>query len=155
MLFARYTAAALLPVAVLGSGLVIPDDNRMVQEDGLIRFPVIPQTGAPLFGKHSNHTKRQIATDSLAQRSGTLYTIELTLGTPGQTVPVHFDTGSNELWVNPVCSKSTTPEFCNAQPRFTESTTIEDLDQQGHITYGTGYADFEYVADYVSIGCKS
>jgi hypothetical protein len=154
MSFALYTAA-LLPVAVLGSGLLIPEDNRMVQEDGLIRYPIIPQQGNPLFGKHANVTKRQIGTDTLAQLSGTLYTIEITLGTPGQKVPVQFDTGSSELWVNPVCSKSTTPDFCNAQPRFTESSTLEDLDVQGHVTYGTGYVDFEYVADYVAIGCKS
>ncbi|KAK4035318.1 aspartic peptidase domain-containing protein [Parachaetomium inaequale] len=112
---------------------------------------LLPQ-GNPLFGKHANITKRQIGTDTLGQRSGTLYTIEVTLGTPGQKVPVQFDTGSSELWVNPVCSKSTTPDFCNTQPRFTASSTLVDLDAQGHVTYGTGYTDFEYVADYVAIG---
>lgn len=150
--FVRYTAA-LLPAVALGATLAIPDDNQMVQHDGLIRYPVIPKQGGPIFGKHSNFTKRQIDTGSLAQRSGTLYTIEVTLGTPGQTVPVQFDTGSSELWVNPVCSKSTTPNFCNAQPRFTESSTLVDLGVQGQVTYGTGYTDFEYVADYVGIGC--
>jgi hypothetical protein len=147
-------AAALLPAAVLASGLRIPDDNRMVQQDGLIRFPVTAQEGGPLFGKHSNITKRQIGTDSLAQRSGTLYTIDLVLGTPGQTVPVQFDTGSSELWVNPDCSKSTTPAFCSAQPRFTTSTTLQNLGVQGSVTYGTGYAHFTYFSDYVGIGCK-
>ncbi len=147
-------AAALLPAAVLGSGILIADDNRMVQQDGLIRYPIIPQEGGLLFGKHSNVTKRQLGTDSQIQRSGTLYTIELTLGTPGQTVPVQFDTGSSELWVNPTCSQSTTPEFCNAQPRFTSSSSLVDYGVQGSVTYGTGYANFEYVGDYVSIGCK-
>jgi len=154
MAFALFSAA-LLPVAVLGSGLLIPDDNRMVQQDGLIRFPVTAQEGGPLFGKHSNITKRQIGTDTLAQRSGTLYTINLVLGTPGQTVPVQFDTGSSELWVNPVCSKSTTPAFCAAQQRFTTSTSLVSLGVQGSVTYGTGYAHFSYVSDYVGIGCKS
>ena len=154
MSFTRF-AAALLPAAVLGSGILIADDNRMVQQDGLIRYPIIPQEGGSLFGKHSNVTKRQIGTDSQIQRSGTLYTVELTLGTPGQVVPVQFDTGSSELWVNPVCSKSTTPDFCTAQARFTFSTTLVDYGVQGSVTYGTGYADFEYVGDFVSIGCKS
>ncbi|KAL2018656.1 hypothetical protein VTK56DRAFT_491 [Thermocarpiscus australiensis] len=142
-------AAAVLPAAVLGQGIDFPEDNRMVQQDGLIRYPITPRQGAPLFGKHS---KRQLETPTASQLSGTLYTIDLTLGTPGQTVPVQFDTGSSELWVNPVCSKSSTPDFCNAQPRFTNSTTLADLDQQGSVTYGTGFADFEYVSDYVSIG---
>ncbi len=155
MSLTRLTAAALLPMAALGSGLFIPDDNRMVQQDGLIRYPVVPKEGGSPFGKHSNATKRQIGTDSFSKRSGTMYIIELTLGTPGQTVPVQFDTGSSELWVNPVCSKSTTPAFCDAQPRFTSSTTLVDLDFQGEVTYGTGYAKFEYMSDYVAVGCKS
>jgi len=142
--------ATTLPVAVAITSLPnIPDDNRMVQSDGLIRYPIIPQQGGSPFGKHS---KRQTDVDSSYQRTGTLYTINLTLGTPGQVVPVQFDTGSSELWVNPVCSKSTTPDFCNAQPRFTESSTIEDLGVEGSVTYGTGFADFEYVADFVGVG---
>ncbi|KAL2139257.1 hypothetical protein VTI28DRAFT_5444 [Corynascus sepedonium] len=147
-----FSAAALLPVAVLGLGLAIPEDNRMVQQGGLIRYPIIPQQGNVLFGKHSNFTKRQTDTGISGQRSGTIYTIELTLGTPGQKVPVQFDTGSAELWVNPVCSQSNTPEYCAAQPRFTESSTLVELDQQGNVVYGTGYANFEYVADYVAVG---
>lgn len=154
MSFARFSAA-LFPVAALASGLLIPDDNRMVQQDGMIRYPVIAQEGGPLFGKHSNITKRQIGTDSIAQRSGTLYTVNLVLGTPGQSVPVQFDTGSSELWVNPVCSKSTTPAFCQAQQRFTSSSTLVNLGVEGSVKYGTGYADFTYVSDYVGIGCKS
>lgn len=154
MSFVRYAAAALLPAAALGSGIIIADDNRMVQQDGLVRYPIVPQEGGLLFGKHSNITKRQIATDSFIQRSGTLYTIELNIGTPGQIVPVQFDTGSSELWVNPVCSESTTPEWCSKQGRFTESTSLQDVGAEGMVKYGTGYAKFNYVVDYVAIGCK-
>ncbi|AEO62142.1 hypothetical protein MYCTH_2313164 [Thermothelomyces thermophilus ATCC 42464] len=151
MSFALY-AAALLPVAVLGAGLSVPEDNRMVQQDGLLRYPLMPRLGNLLFGKHANITRRQIDTGIFDPLSGTLYTIELTLGTPGQTVPVQFDTGSDMLWVNPVCSKAAEPEFCAAQPRFTDSSTLVDFGEQGNITYGTGYAYYEYVADYVAIG---
>jgi hypothetical protein len=142
---------AVLPVAVLALEPIIPDDNRMIQGEGFIRYPLIPLEGAPIIGKYS---KRQVEVGSLGQRSGTLYTINLILGTPGQVVPVQFDTGSSELWVNPVCSKSTTPAFCNAQPRYTLSSTSQDLGAIGHVTYGTGYVDFKYVADYVSVGSK-
>ncbi|KAL2148893.1 hypothetical protein VTH82DRAFT_1579 [Thermothelomyces myriococcoides] len=151
MTFGLY-AAALLPVAVLGAGFSIPEDNRMVERDGIIRYPLGSHQRNFVFGKHSKMAKRQIDTDVFDPRSGTSYTIELTFGTPGQTVPVIFDTGSGELWVNPICSKSTEPDFCAAQPRFTDSSTFEDLNQQGNITYGTGYAYIEMVSDYVAIG---
>jgi hypothetical protein len=130
----------------------------VVQAPGFIGYPVVATTGASVFGKHS---KRQADVAAVGQRSGTLYTINISLGTPGQSVPVQFDTGSSELWVNPVCSKSSNPSFCNAQPRFTQSSTLVDLGVQGGIQsqrsggYGSGgYVEFEYVYDYLTIGCK-
>jgi hypothetical protein len=145
------STAALLLVGAVASAVILPDDNRAVHLDGVVRYPVKPRYGGPVYGKHS---KRQIETDTFAKQSGTLYTIDITIGTPGETVPVQFDTGSSELWVNPVCSKSTNPTFCSAQPRYTNSTTIQELDFYGSVVYGTGYVDFQYVVDYVSIGCK-
>lgn len=124
-----------------------------VQAPGFIGYPVTATTGASVFGKHS---KRQADVAAIGQRSGTLYTINISLGTPGQSIPVQFDTGASELWVNPVCSKSSNPSFCNAQPRFTQSSTLVDLGVQGSVqSLGSGgYAGFEYVVDYLTIGCK-
>ncbi len=153
MLFAFYTAALLLLVAALGSRLPIPDDNQMVRLDGIIRYPIIPREG------DSNVTKRQIPTDTVSQLLGTLYTIEISLGTPPQTVPVQFDTGSSELWVNPVCSRSIYRNLCETSPRFTpsDSSTLSELGSQGEADYtfrqGT-YARFDYVRDDVVIGGK-
>ncbi|KAK3331431.1 aspartic peptidase domain-containing protein [Apodospora peruviana] len=147
----RFLAAAL-PAAVLALDGSLFSDTRVVQEPGLIRVPVTATNGAPIIGKFA---KRQVNTDSLAAMSGTLYTVNIGLGSPGQTVPVQFDTGSSELWVNPVCSKSTTPDFCNAQPRFTSSTTLVSYGVQGSVTYGTGYADFSYMSDYVRLGAAT
>lgn len=152
----RHAVAALLPAAVLAiDPATLLDDNQMVQLDGLIRYPVVPQLGGSPFGKSTAAlSKRQFDTGSTTQQIGTLYTINVNLGTPGQSVPVQFDTGSSELWVNPTCSASSDPAFCNAQPRFTSSTTLVDLHVQGQVLYGTGGAHFEYVQDYVGIGCK-
>lgn len=118
---------------------------------GFIRFPITGRTGANPVGKHS---KRQEEVSIVDRQSGTLYTIDVTLGTPGQTVPVHFDTGAPELWVNPQCEYASDKEFCEAQGRFTESNTLDDLDTPGQLVYGSGYANIQYVSDHVAIGSK-
>ncbi|GAB1320916.1 Aspartic peptidase domain-containing protein [Madurella fahalii] len=130
---AKLLPLVVLPAAVLaGAGKL---DNDVIQLDGL----------------------RQQEAESVGRRSGTLYTIDLLFGTPGQPVPVKIDTGSSELWTNPVCSKSSAPNFCSTMPRFTRSGTLIDLGQQGHISWARGnaddgYVDFQYEADYVGIG---
>ena len=142
-------ALAAVPAA-LGQILDIPDDNRMVAEGGIIRFPIDVIEGAPVKGLD----KRQDKTGLTEQKLGNFYSIELTLGTPGQAVSVNFDTGSSELWVNPDCSKANDPAFCSKFGQFTQSSTFVDLNEQGHVQYGTGYADFEYGYDYVKIGSE-
>ncbi len=142
---AKLLAAAALPAA----SLALQDSSDDFK--GFISFPVVGSTGGSVFGAHS---KRQIDTDIVGKRSGTLYTINLTFGTPGQLVPVHVDTGSSELWVNPNCGKSNSPAFCQTQPRFTYSTTLVDTGSMGTISYGTGSASVVYVADHLGVGRK-
>ncbi|KAK0737278.1 aspartic peptidase domain-containing protein [Apiosordaria backusii] len=134
---------ALLPAAALAT------DNAAVQPSGLVRHSLTAQEGGSLFSRHS---KRQLATASSTKRAGTLYTISVKFGTPGQSVPVQIDTTQSELFANPVCSKSSNPSFCSSQPRFTMSSSLVDLGVQGHLSLRDGgYADFTYVSDYIGI----
>lgn len=139
---------AALPAAAAAMELA---PSKLSTGPGFVRYPVTQRSGAGLWGKHS---KRQEEVGVRDRQSGSMYTIDITLGTPGQTVSVQFDTGSSELWVNPVCANGNDPALCSAQQRFTESTTLMDLESLGEITYGAGYTKFEYVADYVDIGCE-
>lgn len=151
---ANLLSLTVLPAVVLaGAGKF---GNEAIQSDGFVRYPLVPQQGAPLVGRHA---KRQQGAESIDRRSGTLYTIDLRFGTPGQLVPVKVDTGSSELWTNPTCSKSSAPDFCRVMPRFTMSSTLVDLGAQGYISWARGNADdgdvnFQYVTDYVGIGCE-
>ncbi|KAK2589994.1 hypothetical protein QQS21_012327 [Conoideocrella luteorostrata] len=146
MLSALLSLAALPLVA---QAIELPMDNRMVQEPGLLRFPITVNPGAP----SKNHIlRRQQDVGVHAEKSGFFYSIELEIGTPPQRVSVNFDTGSAELWINPVCSKSADVQFCNKLGRFNGSQTFVDTNITNRLNYGTGYAQLEYGYDYVQIG---
>lgn len=139
--------ATALPAAAALFATTARADTNGSQVNGVLSFPVTAQHGAPL-----SLSKRQQSSEAVGRLSGTVYTINVKLGSPGQWVPAQFDTGSTELIVNPVCSKSHFPAFCSSQPRFTMSTSLVDLGVQGSSLVKGGYADFTYVADYIGIG---
>ncbi|KAK2611992.1 hypothetical protein QQS21_001957 [Conoideocrella luteorostrata] len=124
-------------------------DGRVIQHPGLIRYPIAVSEAPP-------HTKRyfrrQDNADLTSQSTGFFYTIDVVIGTPGQSVPLGFDTGSWEFWVNPNCSNTAEKTVCRSFPRFTGSTTLVNTNRTGQITYGAGYAKFNYMYDFVSVG---
>ncbi|KAJ4163522.1 hypothetical protein LMH87_005243 [Akanthomyces muscarius] len=102
--FALATMAVAVQATAVANNLATVDDNRAVELPGLLRFPV--QGNKVAQHRKGAAVRRQATSDLLNQQSGTQYLITLSMGTPGQEVKVDFDTGSNELWVNPDCSTS-------------------------------------------------
>lgn len=88
--------------------------------------------------------------------SGAMYTIDVDVGTPPQTVTIHLDTGSYEMWINPTCETSGNLALCEELPWFneTESSTFKSLGTNETIRYGKGNVTFDYAADDVAIGRK-
>ena len=125
----------------------------LAPDKGLIRSRVKPVMGLPGLRK----LKRQDAVGLANRNDGTLYTIDLELGTPPQPVTVIIDTGSSDLWVNPTCETSGQPDFCTSFTQFdyTLSTTIQDTGYADILSYGKGNVTIEYVSDVVTIGCMS
>ena len=108
----------------------------------------------------SGPTKRQNGVDVKNQLTGTAYTIQLGIGTPAQPVVVQLDTGSTDLWVNPICSKAdgaSAQTYCESLPQFDyrASSTFTNLNDSYTLQYGKGEANIEWVTDTVSAGCKS
>ncbi|KAG8409175.1 hypothetical protein J3459_017663 [Metarhizium acridum] len=138
---------AALPLATSSSAH--GNQRRVIQQPGLVRFPItVSEAPAGTFRR----LRRQNNVDLTSRSTGFFYTIDLVIGTPGQTVPVNFDTGSWELWVNPSCSNTSETAICASLPRFTGSTTLVDTNRTGQIAYGAGYAKFKYMYDYISVG---
>ncbi|XXH05112.1 hypothetical protein Hte_011536 [Hypoxylon texense] len=87
----------------------------------------------------------------------TLYFVNATLGTPAQSVRLHLDTGSSDLWVNTgastLCSQRGRP--CSFAGTYTanSSSTYEYVGSWFNISYvdGSG-ASGDYVTDTIKIG---
>ncbi|PHH83304.1 hypothetical protein CDD82_2274 [Ophiocordyceps australis] len=141
---------SLTALPLVAQGFVGPssENNAIIEQPGLVRFPLTVNEGP----SKSLLRKRQGQSDLTPQKHGFFYSIQIQMGTPPQPVGVNFDTGSDELWVNPVCSRSTDPAFCQSFGRFNGSQTFVDLKRNGSIQYGTGFADLEYGYDFVQIG---
>lgn len=136
---------AALPLAAHALEFI---DDTVAQQNGIMRYTLTTSKGAT--SKHLH--RRQDSADLLSQQTGYFYSIQLEIGTPPQAVSVNFDTGSSELWVNPVCSKATDPAFCKTFGQYNASTTFVDAKAPGGIKYGTGFVDFNYGYDYVQLG---
>ncbi|KXJ89458.1 aspartic peptidase domain-containing protein [Microdochium bolleyi] len=74
-------------------------------------------------------------------------------GGESQVVDVLLDTGSFELFVNPVCSKSDVPDLCDSFGRYnaSESSKSKALGSSFSIQYGGGSASGEYYKDSISL----
>lgn len=75
-----------------------------------------------------------------------------------QVVDVLIDTGSFELWVDPVCSASNVPDFCKAFGRYDPalSTTSRRIgDRKFTIKYGSGQVMGDYYKDDIYISGES
>lgn len=90
----------------------------------------------------------------------TLYFANVTIGTPAQSLRMHIDTGSSDLWVNTdsssLCSNSKTAAECTAYGgtySANDSSTYEYVNSLFNISYADGSgASGDYVSDEFTIG---
>lgn len=98
-------------------------------------------------------------TESL-QNEETLYFANVTIGTPAQSLRLHLDTGSSDLWVNVATSElcEATDDVCSTAGTYApnSSSTYEYINSLFNISYvdGSGAAG-DYVSDTVRIGGAS
>ena len=90
---------------------------------------------------------------SIARSIALTYTT-VGIGDPPQYVELSLDTGSSDIWVNPLCAGSRDAETCESYSRFncTRSPTCTETEQAMGLRYGTGFALGRYYTDDIHIG---
>ncbi|CCU77433.1 unnamed protein product [Blumeria hordei] len=108
----------------------------------------------PVF---QDRLRRRGAVQGNLDNKETLYFFNVTIGNPPQSVRLHLDTGSSDLWVNTprsqICSGLAKPCRVGGSYEANSSTTYKYIASDFNISYvdGSG-AQGDYVSDVVAIG---
>ncbi|KAK4456984.1 aspartic peptidase domain-containing protein [Cladorrhinum samala] len=137
----------VLPVLVLifalhGAARTLPGAEPL-------SFPIIRKRNPKFLTKRDN----MIVLENVSTLT---YLIRLQIGTPPQPVDVVLDTGSFELWVDPICSTAATEEQaeqCNLAGMYYPglSSSYIDRNSTSKLAYGKGAVEFSYAADRILI----
>ncbi|KAI0550418.1 aspartic peptidase domain-containing protein [Xylaria curta] len=86
--------------------------------------------------------------------AGTVYMLDLEIGTPKQKISLILDTGSFTTLVDPDCSRAADVSACRMYGFYntTESSTSQTLNAYFSAQFGTGYMEGSWFNDTVYIG---
>ncbi|GAP86441.1 putative aspartic-type endopeptidase [Rosellinia necatrix] len=104
--------------------------------------------------------RRANTVEAALDNEETLYFVNATLGTPAQSVRLHLDTGSSDLWVNTpnsaLCADSSQQCAYAGSYSANDSSTYEYIGGWFNISYvdGSG-ASGDYVSDTITIGSST
>ncbi|KAI0526577.1 aspartic-type endopeptidase [Xylaria bambusicola] len=104
--------------------------------------------------------RRANTAEAALDNEETLYFVNATIGTPAQSVRLHIDTGSSDLWVNTpqssLCTQRSDPCAFAGSYVANESSTYEYVGDWFNISYvdGSG-ASGDYVSDTIRIGSST
>lgn len=142
----------LLPLALVASctASVLPRTPEHALEKSWVSLPITHRaSSAPLRKRDGDVPLFNVTSIS--------YLVELSIGTPGQTVKVAIDTGSDELWVNPDCTSTgltaSQVQECQSDGKYVpkSSSSAHKLTATNQIQYGKGAVDLAYYTDNIAL----
>ncbi|KAI1492130.1 aspartic peptidase domain-containing protein [Biscogniauxia mediterranea] len=152
----RSTAAFALVASIISSVTV---EARNIQKD--VGQPKVvnlsTQRKAVPNPVYRDRLRRRGTVRATLDNEETLYFVNVTLGTPAQSIRMHLDTGSSDLWVNTpdsdLCSSRSQPCSFAGTYSANDSSTYEYVGSWFNISYvdGSG-ASGDYVSDTITIG---
>ncbi|TVY44471.1 putative aspartic-type endopeptidase [Lachnellula occidentalis] len=130
--------------------------RRTNESPKVVGFPVVRKSVPNPF-QRDRLRRRSGTVQATLDNEETLYFANATLGTPAQTLRLHIDTGSSDLWVNTATSSECTAKGspCKAAGTYSanDSSTYSYLASDFNISYvdGSG-ASGDYVTDTFTLG---
>ncbi|KAK4509655.1 uncharacterized protein ATC70_006957 [Mucor velutinosus] len=126
------------------------ENTDAVKETKLLRVPIskkkIIHGGPPI----ASLRRRAQYNEKLYIGDGSIYMVDVAIGTPPQNFELVLDTGSADLWVPGASCPSTMCPL--AKFNESQSSTFKDMGQVFNITYGIGSASGGFGMDTVNIG---
>lgn len=102
----------------------------------------------------SHLARRQYAIADGAILDAEIYAVNVAIGSEQDIVALFLDTGSAEIWVNPVCENTADPELCYARGRYGVSDSVISTGETGSIDYTAASVEFDYVDDSIEFPGK-
>ena len=152
--FGLFAASLALASAHAASALSIAPRSSSPRVIGL---PIERKDVHPLDHDRNRRHKRTSAISETLDNEQTLYFANVTMGTPAQTLRLHIDTGSSDLWCNVANSQlcESAVDECSASGTYNPaaSSTYKFLNSDFNISYVDGSGALgDYVTDTLSIG---
>lgn len=153
--FLAVTIAALSASGVSAISLA----PRSLASPRVLGLDIQRRNVSPLNHDRSRRRKRSGTVTQSLDNQETLYFANITLGTPGQSLRMHIDTGSSDLWVNAanstLCTTGSDP-CIGGTFDSSSSSTLKFMNSDFNISYVDGSAATgDYVTDTITIGGQS
>ena len=153
------TSTAAVAIAALTTPLVsaIHLAPRSESRPSVISLPIERRHIPDVLAHERTRSRKRQTSGTIEQtldNDQSLYYANLTLGTPGQTLRLHIDTGSSDLWVNTASSSFCQGNNCDGGTySSSQSSTYKLVNDQFNISYvdGSG-ASGDYISDTLGFG---